>query len=218
MENGFSNPQHLVPNDSRRETIGLVIADDHPVMLRGLVSLCEHCPDMHVLAQASDGQRLFDALDRVAADVVVTGWQMPYLSGADVLKLLHQRADAPPVVVYSGTADPGIPKQAMALGAAGFCSKRDDPSRLLEMVRAVARGHTNLLSADPHRAFNNPLARLSAREREILASLVRGLTSKQIASELSISCNTVKFHLKNVYSKLNATNRAQAVAIYMAGF
>jgi two-component system nitrate/nitrite response regulator NarL len=156
-----------------------------------------------------------EAVARLSFDIAVIGWEMPYLSGAGVLRALRGTAEAPRIVIYTGSQDLDVPRQAMALGAAGFCHKSDPPERLVDTVLAVAAGRMAFPFVDVRELDLNPLAGLTDRERQILESLSKGMTNQQLAEDLDISLNTVKFHLKNLYGKMGVENRAQAVAKYL---
>lgn len=105
----------------------------------------------------------------------------------------------------------------MMEGAAGFCSKKEAPERLVETVAAVALGNMVYPFMDMRAVTADPLGDLTAREAELLTYLADGITNQQIASKLGISLNTVKFHLKNLYEKLDVKNRSQAVSAYLRG-
>lgn len=197
------------------DVIDVAIADKSPIVQSGLRALLEADGRFNVVAVAADGERFMTAVDRLSFDVGVVGWEMPYISGASVLKLLRERERTPRIVVYTGAQDLDVPRQAMALGAAGFCHKSDPPERLVQTLVAVARGDMSFPYIDVRRLELNPLAGLTDRERELLAALAQGMTNRQLAAEFDISLNTVKFHLKNLYGKLGVDNRAQAVAKYM---
>ncbi|UCH75188.1 MAG: response regulator transcription factor [Rhodospirillales bacterium] len=197
------------------DLIDIAIADKSPIVQSGLRAMFEDDGRFRVVAVTADGERFLDAVGRLSFDVGVVGWEMPYLSGDALLRVLRGREDAPRVVVYTGSRDLDVPRQAMALGAAGFCHKSDPPERLIETVLAVARGRMAFPYVDVRLLEMNPLAGLTDREREILAALAEGMTNQQLASALNISLNTVKFHLKNLYGKLGVENRAQAVAKYL---
>jgi two-component system nitrate/nitrite response regulator NarP len=201
----------------RRDTqiIDIAIADKSPIVQSGLRAMFENDQRFHVVAVAADGERFMEAVDRLSFDIGIIGWEMPYLSGSAVLRTLRGREDAPRVVVYTGSQELDIPRQAMALGAAGFCHKSDPPERLVETVLTVAQGRMAFPYVDVRLLELNPLAGLTDREREILAALAQGMTNQQLADTLKISLNTVKFHLKNLYGKLGVDNRAQAVAKYL---
>ncbi len=197
------------------DVIDVAICDKSPIVQSGLRALFDENERFRVVALAADGERFLSAVDRLSFDIGIVGWEMPYLDGAGLLRALRERGDAPRIVVYTGTPDPDVPRQAMALGAAGFCQKSDPPERLVEIVLAVATGRMAFPYVDVRLLALNPLAGLTEREREILAALSRGMTNRQLASDFEISLNTVKYHLKNLYGKLSVDNRAQAVARYL---
>ncbi len=200
------------PEDS--EIIDIAIADKSPIVQSGLRAMFETDERFHVVAVAADGERFMEAVKRLSFDIGIIGWEMPFLDGRAVLQRLRGQDDGPRIVVYTGSKELDVPRQAMALGAAGFCHKSDPPERLFETVLTVAHGRMAFPFVDVRQLELNPLAGLTDREREILTALARGMTNQQLASALDISLNTVKFHLKNLYSKLDVDNRAQAVAKY----
>ncbi len=196
--------------------IETVIADKNPLTVRGLEQLLRADMRFKLVATASDGERFMAAVERLHFDVGVIGWEMPYLDGRQVLLAVRARARPPRLVVYTGSPDPDIPRLAMSLGAAGFCSKRRPPAELIETIAGVAAGRVVFPVLDVATLTDDPLRGLTRRERELLIGLARGRTNAQLAQDLAISLNTVKFHLKNTYEKLGAHNRAGAVARYMA--
>ena len=197
--------------------IDVVVADKSPLILSGMVHLFDQDERFNLVATAADGERFLEAVDRLKFNVGIIGWNMPYLSGQGVLQALQKREDAdlPRIIVFTGNGAPDIPRQVMRFGGAGFCSKSDQPVQVLETVLAVAEGRMVFPFMDLTRSGSDPFSGLTAREQELLASLSRGRTNQQIAGDLTISLNTVKFHLKNLYGKLDVKNRAQAVACYL---
>jgi DNA-binding NarL/FixJ family response regulator len=164
---------------------------------------------------ASDGEGFLDAVGRLQFDVGVIGWVMPNRDGRAVLEALKDRPESPRVVVYTGDPDPTLPRRAMALGAAAFVSKREPPERLLDAVEAVARGLMVFPFLDVRGGFDaDPLGGLSPRERELLGALGSGKTNAELARNLGVSVNTVKFHLRNLFDKLRVRSRAQAVQLW----
>ena len=121
----------------------------------------------------------------------------------------------PRIIVYTGNAAPDVPRQVMQLGGAGFCQKSESPESLIETILAVSEGRMVFPFMDMSKPGTDPFGLLTGREQELLIALSEGHTNIQIANELSISLNTVKFHLKNLYGKLSVKNRAQAVACYL---
>lgn len=201
------------------ESIDVVLADKSPLVLAGLSHMFDVDDRFTLLATAADGERFMEAVVRLSFDIGIIGWDMPYMEGRAVLKALRGEVQepAPRIIVYTGNSAPGIPRQVMHMGGAGFCSKRESPERLIETVLAVSEGRMVFPFMDITGPGGDPFSSLTAREQELLAALAQGHTNAQIASELNISLNTVKFHLKNLYGKLNVRNRAQAVARYLKG-
>ncbi|MDH3970232.1 MAG: response regulator transcription factor [Rhodospirillales bacterium] len=192
--------------------IDVALADKNPLVLTGLKRILEEDERFNLVVTASDGERFLEALDRVLFDVAVIGWVMPYCDGHCVLEKLRTRPNAPRIVVYTGSADPQVSREVMALGGAGFCSKSDPPEVLLETVASVGAGRMVFPYVDVGALDEDPLHSLTTRERELLASLAGGASNADLAKAFGVSINTVKFHLRNLYDKLSVRNRAQAVA------
>ncbi len=201
----------------QNKPIDIVIAEKNPLLQSSLVKLFAGDERFCLAAVTADGEKFLEACDRMRFDVGIIGWEMPGLDGRAVLQALRNRTDGPRIIVYTGSPNPDVPRQAMTLGAAGFCSKRETPEQLLDTIQAVAAGRMVFPFIDVSSLASDPLAGLTPRERELLAALAGGLTNQQMASQLDISLNTVKFHLKNLYDKLGVGNRAQAVAFYLKG-
>lgn len=201
----------------QNKPIDIVIAEKNPLLQSSLVKLFAGDERFCLAAVTADGEKFLEAAERVRFDVGIIGWEMPGMDGRAVLQALRNRADAPRLIVYTGSPNPDVPRQAMTLGAAGFCSKREPPEQLLDTIQAVAAGRMVFPFIDVSSLASDPLAGLTPRERELLAALAGGLTNQQMASQLDISLNTVKFHLKNLYDKLGVGNRAQAVAFFLKG-
>ena len=198
------------------QTIDIVVADKSPLIQSGIANIIDKDDRFTLLATASDGDRFLEAVRRMTFDIGIIGWNMPYLDGRGVLKTLSEtRESTPKIIIYTGNPSPDVPRQAMQLGGAGFCGKSESPERLVQTILAVAEGRMVFPFMDMSNPANDPFDALTAREQELLASLSEGRTNIQIAGDLGISLNTVKFHLKNLYSKLNVKNRSQAVSCFL---
>ena len=199
-----------------KDTIDIVISDKSPLIQVGLVTLFDSDERFALVATAADGKLFMEAIGRIKFDIGIIGWEMPYLNGRGVLKkMANIKGPTPKIIVYTGNAAPDVPRQVMQLGGAGFCLKSESPERLIETILAVSEGRMVFPFMDMSKPGNDPFGLLTGREQELLIALSEGNTNIQIASELDISLNTVKFHLKNLYSKLNVRNRAQAVVCYL---
>ena len=197
-----------------RPPVEVGIADKSPLVLTALKALLSQTERFRLAVAASDGERFLEAVRRIRFEVGIIGWVMPYRDGRDVLEALRGQPDAPRIVVYTGDPDPALPRRAMALGAAAFVSKREATDRLLDAVEAVARGKMVFPFLDVSEIAEDPLDSLSPRERELLSDLGSGRTNAELARNLGVSVNTVKFHLRNLFDKLQVRSRAQAVQLW----
>lgn len=189
------------------------VVDKNPLVVRGLRSLFDEDGRFDLVASAHDGARLLDGLDMLSLDVVITGWIMPYCNGRELLQALALRESSPKVVVYTGDIGDAVPREAMELGAHAYFSKSAPPERLLTVLDSVVRG-TMVFPFMGKRVDESLLKQLTLKETAMLAKLSLGLTNQEMAQALEVSENTVKFHLRNIYSKLQVRNRAEAVALF----
>ena len=189
------------------------VADKNPLVLSGLKQLVAEDERFNLVALATDGERFLEAVERLSFAVGVIGWGMPYCDGKMVLERLRELENAPRIVVYTGSADPNVLRRVMALGGTGFCAKSDPPEILLETVVSVAAGRMVFPFVDIRTLNQDPLQRLTGKERELLDLMAGGATNAELAGALGVPVNTVKFHLRNIYDKLEIRNRAQAIAL-----
>ena len=200
---------------SNESPIRIVLADDHALVLEGLRALLAAEPDLHVVATATDGERLLEAVRRFTPDVVAMDLQMPFMDGLTCLH--HIRAEGLPVrvLVISAFGDAQSLRAAVEGGADGFALKTDSPEMTLAAIRQVAAGHMVFPDAVRRWLINKPTQdpnALTDREEAVLVLVAEGKSNAQIGAALSLSENTVKFHLKNLFSKLGVTNRTEAAA------
>ncbi|HNB52304.1 MAG TPA: response regulator transcription factor [Anaerolineales bacterium] len=199
--------------------IRVILADDHIVVLQGLKGLLQAEDDLDVVALAQNGNDLLECLERYEADVVVMDLEMPY-HGFKALEEIRRRGWPVRVVVLTAFGDGDSIQSALELGAEGFALKTESPIQLIEAIRQVASGRlifprsaqrwlTSRRGDDPGKP-TSPGSDLSSREWEVLAHASRGATNTEIALQLGVSENTVRFHLKNIYAKINVTNRTEA--------
>jgi two-component system nitrate/nitrite response regulator NarP len=194
----------------------VAIADKNPVIRSGLTDLMVRDGRFEVVAAVATGGAFINAVSDLSVDVGIIGWALPDMSGGDALNVLKQRRCRTGVIVYTGEPVRRVLHQAIKSGARGFISKSDEPAVLIETVSAVARGRLCFPYVDLDTLGRSPLDVLTTRERELLAALANGWSNLQIAARIGISENTVKYHLKNLYDKLDVKNRAMAVALYMS--
>jgi len=201
------------------QRIRIVLADDHALVTEGLRSLIDRQPDMQVVHAVNNGDELLAFLAQgIPIDVAVVDVQMP-VSGLDALAEIRRRDYPVRVLLLTAFADGESIQAALQYGAEGFALKTESPTQTIEAIRQVAHGRlvfprTAQRWMSIYRKPAPPGPELSQRELEVLAKLARGLPNAEIAAELVISENTIRFHLKNIYEKLNVTNRTEAVAWY----
>lgn len=194
----------------------VVIADKNPVVRSGLQDFINRDGRFEVIGTVPTGSAFLASCEEAPCDIAIIGWSLPDMTGGDILAALKRRHTSTRVIVYTGEPGRDVLRQAVQLGAWGFISKSDEPEVLIETVASVARGRMSLPFIDLKALTTDPLAELTARERELLVALANGWTNLQIASRIGISRNTVKYHLKNLYDKLGVSNRAMAVALYVS--
>ena len=196
---------------STNSCLNIVIADKNSLLLRGLTEMLKQDERFDIRATATDGELFLKLLERVSIDVGIIGWKMPFADGRQVLTKLRERESSVRVVVYSG-AD--VARQVRSLGGAGFYSKAKPPEGLIDVITQVGQGNSIFPYEQDEAKMDPLLASLTSRELEILEILSQGHSNRIIASKFEISTNTVKFHLKNLYEKVQVDNRTQAVAFY----
>lgn len=203
----------LWDDDLKVVAVTLMLADANPLMLAAMSEIFEKDRRFSLVATAATAEGFLGMAMRMPVQVGVIDWNLPALGGARLIDVLRTQANAPRMVVYAeDTGD--IPRKAMAAGAAGFVSRSESVERLLETCAAVAKGQMVFPFLDIRGLKRDPIEALSPRERTLLEALSKGLTNRELARDLEISANTVKFHLSNLFEKLAVKNRAQAIAFY----
>ena len=206
--------EHTNPTRKPLAPIELALGDSNPLMLSAMSEFIERDPRFSLVATASSAEGFLEVVLRVPVVVGVIDWTLPKLGAERLIDVLRAQEAAPRIVVYSHGDGADIPSRAMAAGAAGFCSRSEPPERLLDIISEVAGGRMVFPFLDVRQLRRDPMSVLTRRERTLLTSLAQGRTNKELAADLGISINTVKFHLRNLFDKLSVSNRAQAIAFY----
>ena len=199
--------------------IRIVLADDHPVVRRGLSQFIAEEEELEVVAECANGEAALLAVERYKPDVLIIDLQMPVLGGLDVLRRLREKDIVLPTVVLAGNISDDEVMEAMRLGAKGVVLKEMAPSLLVQCIRKVASGGLWLEKDAVGRALEKILQQqesretvqkvLTAREIEITRMIARGLANREIGAKLFISEGTVKTHLHTIYEKLGLKSRLQ---------
>ncbi len=193
--------------------ISIVLADSNPLVLSAMSEIFDKDPRFALIATSASAEGFLSTVMRIPVQIGVIDWSLPILGGAKLIEVLREQENAPRLVVY-GEATGDHPRLAMAAGAAGFAPRSSDVQGLLKTCVDVSEGRMVFPFLDVRELSQDPIQQLSKRERTMLEKLATGLTNKELAAELEISTNTVKFHLSNLYEKLDVKNRSQAIAFY----
>jgi DNA-binding NarL/FixJ family response regulator len=191
--------------------ISVLIVEDHPTFRMGLAALIESQADMTVTAQFGSGEELLAAYRPAMAAVILMDLRLPGMGGVETIIGLQSREPGVRVIVLTTyEADEDV-FRAMQSGAKSYLLKDMSTEEIAGTIRAVHRGGTEV----PPRIAERLTARarrqdLTARERDVLQLLVRGRSNKEIGSQLHISDETVKSHLKTLFAKLNVRDRTDA--------
>lgn len=198
--------------------IRVLLVDDHEVVRRGLKSLFEGT-DIHVVAEAANGQDALKLIKEKRLDLVLLDVRMPDMDGLNVLGRIKLDHPDMPVLMLSTYDNPTYVARAVALGAAGYVLKDAERSKLLDSIRGAASGQAVWTREELRRvtgALTTPRLNaevevpLTQRESEVLKQLALGLTNKEIAQALHISYETVKEHVQHILRKIGVTDRTQA--------
>lgn len=201
-------------------SIRVVLADDHPIVRAGIRDLLTAADGIEVVAEAADGRKALEYVRSLNPDVLLLDMEMPVMTGIEVVRVLQESGTKVRILALSAYDDEQYIRGVLGNGAAGYITKEEALEMIVQAVRGVARGEDGWLSrrasarmtAWSRRADNPPHTTLTPRETEVLQHLSHGWSNDQIAQELVISERTVRFHLTNIYDKLNLESRGQAIA------
>jgi DNA-binding NarL/FixJ family response regulator len=201
--------------------VRVLVADDHQLMREGTAALLGADERIEVVGLARDGREAIALAERRAPDVVLLDLNMPAVGGLEACARLREGGGPEVLMLTVSEEEPDL-YAALRVGAAGYMTKDMPPAELIEAVLAVAGGELRVAPAMASRMLADlsrgpatdpdPLAALSARERDVLALLAEGLRNREIAERLVISEATVKTHVRHVLEKLRFRNRAEAAA------
>ena len=202
--------------------IRLLIADDHPIVRKGLRALLEDQPDIKVVGEAADGNEAVEQAREFGPDVILLDLMMPGKDGLSAIgEIKREQPNARILVLTSYFEDEQV-FPAIKAGALGYLLKDSSPQELLQAIRDIARGQSALhpaIALKVIRELNHPADLpattdpLTARELEVLTLLGQGMSNAEIAVRLTISERTVGTHISNILSKLHLASRTQA-ALY----
>ena len=206
--------------------IGVLIADDQPMVRAGLRMILELEPDIDIVGEAADGNEAVAVAAATEPDVILMDVRMPNLDGLGATRrIVGSREDGPRVLILTTFDLDVYVYEALASGASGFVLKDIEPEKLVDAIRVIANGEA-LLSPTVTRKLIEEFVRrppevvrpspreldqLTAREAEIMALVARGLSNAEIAAQAFVSEPTVKTHVARILMKLGLRDRVQVV-------
>jgi DNA-binding NarL/FixJ family response regulator len=190
----------------------VLLADDHPMIIAGIRAALEAEKDIEIAGEATTGAQVMPLISRAPPDVVLIDLRLPEVDGLTCLERIRKKYPSVKVIIFSAVEEPGQVARALHSGACAYVVKRIDPGDLAAVIRQAVAGSFFCFGGlnDGAGGIAQNDAGLSERETEILGGVARGLSNRAIARELWLSDQTVKFHLHNIYRKLDVGNRTEA--------
>lgn len=197
------------------EAIRVLLAEDHTIVRKGILSLLEDEADIEVVGEASNGHEALELVEALRPDIVLIDINMPLLNGLEATRLIKKQFPAVQVLVLTMYKNEEYVLQLLQAGASGYLIKQSVPAELITAIHAVQQGDAFLSPSISKSLIDEYLRRatpqsqpdhydtLTDREREVLQLLVEGFSGKEIAERLVISVKTVSVHRSNLMEKLN---------------
>jgi NarL family two-component system response regulator LiaR len=204
------------------KSIRILIADDHPVVRRGLASLIHIKAGMELVGEAADGVEAIEMAHLLRPDVILLDLMMPRKDGLEAIEEIKQANPEARILVITSFAEDDKVFPAIKAGALGYLLKDSPPDMLIQAIHDVYQGQSSLHPAIARkliRELNQPTELppteepLTRREVEVLRLVARGLSNQEIADQLVVTEGTVRIHVSNILNKLHLANRTQA-ALY----
>lgn len=194
-------------------SLKVLIADDHRLMIEAIRLVLEQADDLEVVGEATVGSQVLPLVGQLNPDVVLLDVHMPEMDGLRCLDLLQKRHPDVSVVMLSGHDEPETVQSALSRGAKSFVSKQVDPRDLPSALRFAAQGgvYQPIVGAANGVGDEASTSVLTPSEQRVLEALAQGLSNKEIAQQLWLTPQTVKFHLTNIYRRLGVANRTEAL-------
>jgi DNA-binding NarL/FixJ family response regulator len=207
----------------RLETIRILIAEDHPLFRKGMISLLSSVPEFEVVGEAKTGEEAVVRAAHMQPDVVLMDLQMPKVNGIEATRRILQESPSVRILVVTLFEDEDSVFMALRAGARGYVLKDADEEVVVHAIRAVGRGEAifspavasrvlaYFAASPPGGAPPQAFPTLTEREREILNLIAQGHPNPSIARHLSLSTKTVGNYVSNIFTKLRVADRTQAI-------
>ena len=206
-------------SNKSKTKIRILLADDHHIVRAGIRQLLESADDLHVIAEAGDGEEAQALIQKHKPDVAVLDIQMPKASGIEVTRWVRAHMPEVGVLILTAYDDDPYVMAVLQAGANGYVLKTAQTDDLIQAVRDVNEGKSALDPAITRKLMSNIfkgteqkiVEPLTDRELDVLRLAARGFTNKAIGMQLSISDRTVQGHLAHIFAKLQSNSRTEAV-------
>ena len=208
----------------RADSIKVMLVDDHEVVLEGLIRILEKQGGIQIVSVAGSAEEALEKLERFPPDVIVVDIQLPGMNGIELIRRIkksHPEIEAITLTVFD---DEQFARQAIKAGAIGYVIKDAAKDELVKAVRSAAKGETLISTSVARKLIDEmtePAAKkkkkaegfegLSQREVDVIKLMAKGYNNRQIADLLYISEHTVKVHIRNIFRKIDVTDRTNAV-------
>lgn len=199
-----------------KAVVRVFVVDDHPMVRKGLAAVIDAEPGFEHVGEADNGRDAVQMIPALAPDIVLMDISMPQLDGIAATAALRRALPHTRFIVLTSSVEPDEVRRAIEAGASGYLLKSASALELVSMIRQAHAGRrvlapevTDAMVAAAQQARVG--ADLTARERELLALMARGLNNQEIAGTLALAIPTVKFHITNILGKLQVDNRTEAV-------
>ena len=198
---------------NRPDRVRIVIVDDHTLLREALGDVLRVEPDIEVVGQAGDAGEAVAVVRRTQPDIVLLDMEIPGGQPPEVTRRLAEASPHSRMIVLSMHDSPALVREMLDLGVHGYLHKSVSRQDLAAAIRGVHQGERVVLSVSPaeHEAPDGEPGVLSTREREVITLVAEALSNRQIAARLHITEGTVKRHLRNIFDKLGAVSRIDAV-------
>lgn len=200
-------------------SIRVMIVDDHPVIREGVALLLDFEDGLEVVASLADGRGVCDVVDAQSVDVVLLDLDLPGANGVEVVETLRAHDPSLPILIFTAFDEAEQILKVMRAGVQGYLLKGSPRRQLCDAIRVVAQGGTwfaptvTTAMLSVQQSESKPEYGLTARERDVLARLVEGLTNREVGQVLGVTERTIKFHVSAILRKLEVDNRTEAVAL-----
>ncbi|MBX3000162.1 MAG: response regulator transcription factor [Caldilineaceae bacterium] len=204
-------------------TIRLIIADDHPILRKGIRTLLEDSRLVEVVEEASTGREALDLVDKHCPDVLLLDVDMDDMSGLDVAEELYKKGSPVRVLILSAYDDIEHIQRLMKCGVAGYLLKDEASKVIVQAVEEIAHGQVGWFSHQINQQWQRSMSDepdrrlLTERELQVLRLASQGKTNNGIAYALGISEKTVEKHLDSIYRKLDVRSRTEAAVVAIQG-